>query len=152
MKPTILSLVAIGVVWAAGTMTAAAQQYQIDWFTIAGGGGTSTGGVFSVSGTIGQSDAGTMSGGNFTLQGGFWSVLGVVQTPSAPFLSLSRSGASVVLSWPATSSTFRLLSAPSLNGTPAWAQVGITPVVVSGTNYVTNAVAAGYSYFRLANP
>ena len=26
-----------------------AQSYSIDWFTIAGGGGTSTGGVYSVS-------------------------------------------------------------------------------------------------------
>jgi len=36
---------------------AAAQSYSIDWFTIDGGGGMSTGGVFSVSGTIGQPDA-----------------------------------------------------------------------------------------------
>jgi hypothetical protein len=35
-----------------------AQNYSIDWFTIDGGGGTSTGGVYSVSGTIGQPDAG----------------------------------------------------------------------------------------------
>ena len=52
--------------------TARAQNYAIDWYTIDGGGGTSTGGVFSVSGTIGQPDAGVMSGGNFTVQGGFW--------------------------------------------------------------------------------
>ena len=31
--------------------SARAQSYTIDWFTIDGGGGTSTGGVFSVSGT-----------------------------------------------------------------------------------------------------
>ena len=35
-----------------------AQSYSIDWFTIDGGGGTSTGGVYSLSGTIGQPDAG----------------------------------------------------------------------------------------------
>jgi hypothetical protein len=29
----------------------------LDWFTIDGGGGTSTGGVYAVSGTIGQPDA-----------------------------------------------------------------------------------------------
>jgi hypothetical protein len=28
-----------------------AQPYTLDWFTIDGGGGTSTGGVYSVSGT-----------------------------------------------------------------------------------------------------
>jgi len=50
-----------------------AQTYSIDWFTIDGGGGTSTGGVYSVSGTIGQPDAGpAMTGATFTVLGGFW--------------------------------------------------------------------------------
>jgi hypothetical protein len=40
-----------------------AQPYSIDWFTIDGSGGTSTGGVYQVSGSIGQPDAGTVSGG-----------------------------------------------------------------------------------------
>ena len=35
-----------------GDATLHAQSYSIDWFTIDGGGGTSTGGVYSVSGTI----------------------------------------------------------------------------------------------------
>jgi hypothetical protein len=34
-----------------------AQNFSIDWFTIDGGGGTSTGGLYSVIGTIGQPDA-----------------------------------------------------------------------------------------------
>ncbi len=51
----------------------AAAQPTIDWYTVDGGGGTSTGGQFTLSGTIGQPDAGTMSGGSFTLLGGFWS-------------------------------------------------------------------------------
>src|SRR6266704_3127395 len=63
-----------------------AQNYSIDWFTIDGGGGTSTGGVFSVSGTIGQPDAGRMSGGNYTLDGGFWGIIAAVQTPGSPLL------------------------------------------------------------------
>ncbi len=49
------------------------QSYSIDWSTIDGGSGTSTGGGYSVSGSIGQPDAGKMSGGIFTLDGGFWS-------------------------------------------------------------------------------
>jgi hypothetical protein len=55
-----------------------AQSFSIDRFAIAGGGGTSTGGLFAVSGAIGQPDAGVMSGGNYSLSGGFW---GAVQTP-----------------------------------------------------------------------
>src|SRR5580765_6216842 len=70
-------------------LTIHAQQYSIDWHTIDGGGGTSTGGVYSVSGTIGQPDAGpVMSGGNFSLTGGFWS-FSTVQTPGAPSLTIS---------------------------------------------------------------
>jgi predicted signal transduction protein with EAL and GGDEF domain len=37
---------------------AVAQTYSIPWHTINGGGGSSTGGTFSLSGTIGQWDAG----------------------------------------------------------------------------------------------
>ncbi len=51
-------------------------QYQISWYTVDGGGGHSAGGDFSLSGTIGQHDAGpsagAMSGGACTLIGGFW--------------------------------------------------------------------------------
>lgn len=48
-------------------------DYDLSWSTIDGGGGTSKGGVFVLSGTIGQPDAGTMTGGDFVLSGGFWS-------------------------------------------------------------------------------
>jgi hypothetical protein len=41
-----------------GTMSSLrSQNLAIDWSTIDGGGGTCTGGVYSVSGTIGQPDA-----------------------------------------------------------------------------------------------
>ena len=77
-------------------------QYSIDWYSIDGGGGTSTGGVYTVSGTIGQPDAGAMSGGNYTLQGGFWAVIAAVQTPGAPTLSIRMTATnSVIVSWPA---------------------------------------------------
>lgn len=53
-----------------------AQPFEIPFYTIAGGGGTSTAGSFELSGTIGQHDAGpTMSGGGFSLTGGFWAVV-----------------------------------------------------------------------------
>ena len=55
-----------------------AQSYSLDSFTIAGGGGASSGGGYSMNGTIGQPDTGTMSGGNYSLTGGFW---GAMQTP-----------------------------------------------------------------------
>lgn len=54
---------------------AAAQSFDVSWYTIDGGGATfSTGGAFQLGGTIGQFDAGPtpMTGGAFTLTGGFW--------------------------------------------------------------------------------
>src|SRR6476661_1860656 len=86
-----------------------AQSYSIDWYTIDGGGGTSTGGVYSVSGTIGQPDAGgPMTGGNFTLSGGFWSLF-AVQTPGAPLLRIFLTSTNTaVVAWPAPSTGFVL--------------------------------------------
>ncbi len=50
----------------------ATADYKIDWHTIDGGGGRSSGGDYAVVGTIGQADTGEMSGGGFSLSGGFW--------------------------------------------------------------------------------
>lgn len=52
--------------------TAHAQSYAITWWTVDGGGGTSSGGSYTLSGTIGQPDAGVLSGGTYSLTGGFW--------------------------------------------------------------------------------
>jgi hypothetical protein len=51
--------------------------FDVGWWTIDGGGAMGTGaGDFSLSGTIGQHDAGppagAMTGGSFALSGGFW--------------------------------------------------------------------------------
>jgi len=51
---------------------AAAQPFDLTWNTFDGGGGTSTGGTFSLSGTIGQPDAGQHLAGTFDLCGGYW--------------------------------------------------------------------------------
>lgn len=48
-------------------------DYDLTWSTIDGGGGMfSTGGEYSLGGTIGQPDAGLLQGGDYTLGGGFW--------------------------------------------------------------------------------
>ncbi len=55
------------------TVSTLAQNFEIDWHTVDGGGGmVSTGNGFELSGTIGQCDAGTMTGSGFELSGGFW--------------------------------------------------------------------------------
>jgi len=47
--------------------------YEISWYTIDGGGAQDlTGGSYTLSGTIGQYDAGSQSGGTYQLNGGYW--------------------------------------------------------------------------------
>jgi hypothetical protein len=70
-EPSMRPTPAFGVA-ALATSMAAAQPYSIDPFTVDGGGGTLTGTTYSLSGTIGQPDAGVLVGTSFSVQGGFW--------------------------------------------------------------------------------
>ena len=129
------------------------QSYSIDWFKVSGGGGTSTGGVYSVSGTIGQHDAGNaMSGGNYTLTGGFWSLLTVVQTPGAPLLSITHSGNNVIVSWPVSPGGFSLQQNGNLANAAGWSTYGGTVNTNNGVNSITLTLPAGNLFFRLSNP
>jgi hypothetical protein len=58
---------------------AGSGSFDLSWHTIDGGGGTSSGGGFELTGTIGQPDAGAIAGGNFELAGGFWP--GIIGAP-----------------------------------------------------------------------
>jgi hypothetical protein len=131
---------------------ASAQSFSIDWHTIDGGGGTSTGGVFAVSGTIGQPDAGVMSGGSYSLAGGFWGIISAVQTPGAPLLTIYRTNANrVVVSWPSPSTGFILQQNADLN-TANWTTVP-QPVTDNGTNkFILVQPPAGNRYYRLSKP
>ena len=104
--------------------TGFAQQYSIDWYKIAGGGGTSIGATYQVTGTIGQPDAsGSMSGGNYSLTGGFWSLISVVQTAGLPNLAITHSGNNVIISWPNTGS-YTLQQNANLATSDGWATSG----------------------------
>jgi len=46
--------------------------YELSWYTIDGGGGTSSGGQYVLTGTIGQPDAAYSAGEQYELLGGFW--------------------------------------------------------------------------------
>lgn len=126
-------------------------QFAVDWSTVDGGGGSSTGGVFSVTGTIGQPDAGTMSGGNFTLHGGFWGATAVVQSPGAPLLSICVTNQSVILAWPSPSAGFQLQEAPAV-GTTNWLDVAASPQMNGGEKQVTLPVPPGKRFYRLHKP
>jgi hypothetical protein len=137
------------------TASAWAQNYSIDWFTIDGGGGTSTGGVFSVSGTIGQPDAGVMSGGTYSLVGGFWGIVAPIQTPGAPLLSVERVGTSVRVFWPLPATGFLLDQTTALASPPAaivWSQVPF-PYATNATQIsITAPAPTGNKFYRLRKP
>ena len=126
------------------------QQYSIDWYKVAGGGGTSTGGVYSVSGTIGQPDAGgPMTGGNYSLTGGFWSLISIVQTPGAPILTIQWINSTTVkISWPSPSTGFVLQQNNDLS-TANWANYSGTVNDDGTTKSVTISPPSGTLFFRL---
>ena len=63
-------------------------EFNLPWYTVDGGGVTSSrGGDYTLSGTIGQPDAGALSGGDFTLAGGWWGD-GTVITERGVYLPL----------------------------------------------------------------
>ena len=64
-------LVAIALLLVVSTALAR-SSYDLFWWTVDGGGGAASGGPYTLSGTIGQPEAGILTGGNYTLGGGFW--------------------------------------------------------------------------------
>jgi len=125
------------------------QSYSIDWYKVAGGGGTSTGGVYQVSGTIGQHDAsGAMTGGNYSLTGGFWSMINVVQTPGAPTLYITRSGNTVTVYWQNVTG-WNLYQNENLTTPLANWSASSSPTLSNGTNSLSITNPAGNLFFRL---
>lgn len=73
------SLTHLFAAFALSCITAAAQDFSIPWSTSDAGGGTSTGGSFTLSGTIAQTDAAAPAQDaapepRFTLSAGFWAI------------------------------------------------------------------------------
>jgi hypothetical protein len=145
-----LLLVAFGLL-VATSFAHAQTNYAIDWSTIDGGGGTSTGGVYSVSGTIGQPDAGAMSGGNYTVQGGFWGVIAAVQTEGAPFLSVARTTTNtVVVWWPLPGTGWQLQCTTNLAATPGvWTDIAPPYQTNTTSLYHIEPSPTGNKFYRL---
>ncbi len=68
----VLVLCLLAVLLPAGAVRAQGG-YDLSWWTMDGGGQTfSTGGSYSLGGTIAQPDAGLLTGPGYRLEGGFW--------------------------------------------------------------------------------
>ena len=151
MKAFSFSLLVAGAL-ALAARSASAQSYSIDWYKIAGGGGTSSNGQFTVTGTIGQHDAGgPMVGGNFSLTGGFWSLLSVVQAAGSPTIRIFlTSSNTAVVAWPVSATGFTLQQNSVLSYS-GWNNSG-APIVVGSENQVVIAPPTGRQFFRLVHP
>lgn len=110
---------------------------SINWSSIDGGAGSSTGGVFMVTGTVGQPDAhGFMAGGSYSVAGGYWALPVTVAAVGVPTVNIVRAAPGLaIISWPTNTTGFVLQEATSL--TPAnWTNSlsGATnPIVVPAT-------------------
>lgn len=129
-----------------------AQSYSIDWFKVAGGGGTSTGGTYQVSGTIGQHDAsGSLTGGNYALTGGFWAIY-ALQTPGAPLLTVfGTTTNTVVISWSSLSATNFVLQTNADLTTTNWGTSSYLITTNGGTVSITitSPPPSTYLFFRM---
>jgi hypothetical protein len=150
MKPQQLAVTLMAFLGA--VLCAAAQGYSINWYKIAGGGGTSSGGTYQISGTVGQHDAGgPMTGGTYSLTGGFWALLAVVQTPGLPNLNIARNGTNSVIVFWADTGIYTLQNNNNLS-TTNWTTYGGTITTTNGTNYATITPPSGRLFFRLMAP
>jgi hypothetical protein len=143
MQPLLLA----ALVTAAAFCASRAQNYSLDWANPAPG-GTSTGSVYSISGSIGQPSASLMNGGQFSVQGGFWGVIALVQTPGAPTLTMTASKTNLVISWPAAKAGYVLEQNYDLT-TTNWTAVGQAPVSFGAELGVTVIPTDGNQFYRL---
>lgn len=109
-------------------------QYAINSWTVAGGGGASSGGDYRLDGSMGQPDAGsTLTGGVYAVLGGYWAAVGVDLGP-APTLTIQPGDPGQLrISWAPDSSGWILQE--SLSVSPfEWVNVSAgtaSPVVIS---------------------
>jgi hypothetical protein len=124
------------------------QNYSIDWYKVADGGGTSTGGTYAVSDTIGQPDAGgPITGGSYSLTGGFWALISLVQTAGAPTLYITHAGNTITVYWQNLSG-WNLQQNGNLLHPSGWT-VNSSWTTSNGTNYLNISAPTGSWFFRL---
>lgn len=129
-----------------------AQNFAIDRHTIAGGGGTSTNAQFSISGTVGQPDAGPhLSGGQFAVDGGLWNMAILVATPGTPLLSLTllKASGTLFFSWPLSAVGYVLETTPAVGPFATWTVVSTSVQTGGQYQYVLLRPQPGIHFFRL---
>jgi hypothetical protein len=70
--------------------------------------------------------------------------------PELPRLTITRSGANVILAWPASAAGFTLQSTTNFDSPAAWSPVSQGPVMANGQNTVTSAISGTRRFYRLS--
>lgn len=147
---------AIGWAWCLLACPGQAQTYNLDWFTIDGGGGASTGGIYTLNGTIGQPDAGPMSGGIYKLEGGFWAfAAGAAIAEPTPELNVFLTGTNtVVVDWigPATGWRLQVATAILPGGSGTWIDIAPPYQTQGSTIFHVETIARPQTFYRLIKP
>jgi len=137
-----------------------AQQYSVGWsatlggggsaVTGLGGGGTMTGGQYSLAASIGQVGAGgPTGGGQYILNGGFWEV------PGGPDLSIQFTAPdTLTLSWPMPAlGCFVLQQTASVDPLLInWVDVPNPVTFANGMDQVVVTVSGSTEFYRLLSP
>ena len=136
------------------SVTAHAQS-SIDWFTLDAGGAAHSSANYVVNFTAGQMDVGPtfLNSANYRIIPGFWALEDLGPATGLPELSIAKSGADVVLSWPSPSTGFVLQHTDSLNVLPAaWSD---TPGLVSDNGFIKSLTLPhnlSKRFYRLRRP
>ncbi|NLH75050.1 MAG: hypothetical protein GX456_18540 [Verrucomicrobia bacterium] len=132
------------------------ESYSLHWWTGQGTAGTSTGGLYRVTGTVGQPNATPyLSRGRFTIIGGFWSWVTALQTQGAPYLKVTFTATnSVVVSWPMADGSGWVLQAANTLSAPSIPWHTIPPPYQTNGEHLQyiEPVPYGTKFYRLSKP
>lgn len=124
--------IAIGIIGlsAFSGLVGAQGGYMLTWYTIDGGGGSSSSSGYTLQGTSGQADAGNMSGRNYSLWGGFWGDPALNPSPTATAAATATPTSTATTTVTATSTT--IPTATSTTTPTATATIeGFTPTATA---------------------
>ena len=127
--------------------------YNLAPRTFSGGGGTSHGGSYAVSGSIGLPDAGpVLSGGAYSLRGGFWNMqMAIAATGEIPSIVIEHSSNDqILIRWAAQGGDWILQQTETLPG--GWTSA-VEPVTSNGAEEAVVISPSGRErFFRLTKP
>ena len=137
----------VSLLLAGGLALPALGGYRIAWWNTASGGSRATGGVYRVTGTVGQATPGvTAKAGVYSVTSGFQVI--VLQEAQAPELRIVSSRGQVVLAWSDATGLFVLEETTNLSK-PEWNAVAQAPRLTGEERRVTVPAESRDRFFRL---